>query len=69
MLFFEDNNSNLQATCYVLQVTVFKDSSPVSNNFFLVNDRNPYPVTYYVNLFSIEYCRITKLEKHVISLY
>ena len=41
-----------------------KESSPVSNNcflYFLSNDKNPYPLTYFLDLGSIEY--------HVISIY
>ena len=43
---------------------VFKESSPVSNNFFLYflkNDKSPYPLKYFIVLGSIEY--------HVISVY
>ena len=51
---------------------VFKAYSPVSNNYFLYflsNDGNPYPLTYFLVLGSIEYCRIAKLRDHVISIY
>ena len=51
---------------------MFTTSSPVSNNcflYFLVNDRNPYPLTYFLVFSSIEYRRIAKLEERVISIY
>ena len=41
---------------------VFKESNPVSNNYFLyflANDKNPYPLTYFLVLGSIEYRRIS----------
>ena len=41
---------------------VFKESGPVSNNcllHFLVNDKNPYPSTYFRVLGSIEYYHIS----------
>ena len=41
---------------------VFKESSPVSNNwflYFLTNYKNLYPLTYFLVLRSIEYCRIS----------
>ena len=50
----------------------FKECSLVSINYFLyflVNDKNPYPLTYFLVLGSIEYCRIAKLEQRVISIY
>ena len=53
---------------------VFKESSPVSNNcfiilYFLTNDKNPYPLTYFLALGSVEYCYIAILEERVISIY
>ena len=51
---------------------VFGASSPVSNNcysYFLANDKNPYPLTYFIVLGSIEYCCIVNLEERVISIY
>ena len=56
---------------YVLGA-VFRASSPVSNNrflYFLANDKNTYPLTYFLVLGSIEYHRIAKLERRVISIY
>ena len=41
---------------------VFKESSPVSKNcflYFLVNDKNPSPLNYFLVLGSIEYRRIS----------
>ena len=41
---------------------VFKESIPVSNNYvlyFLGNDKNPYPLTYFLVLGSNEYCHIS----------
>ena len=49
---------------------IFKDNCPVSNNYLLylldkllANDRNLYPLTYFLVLDSIEYCRIHKFEE------
>ena len=44
---------------------VFKESSPVSSNcflYFLENDKNLYPLTYFLVLGSTEYCCIAELE-------
>ena len=45
---------------------VFKESGPVSNNWFLclldkflANDKSPYPLVYFLVLGSIEYCVIS----------
>ena len=51
---------------------VFKESSPVSKSWFLYflgNDKNPYPLTYFVVLGSIECCCIVKLKEHTFSIY
>ena len=56
---------------YGLFETAFKDSSPVSNYYFLyflANDKNPRPLTYYLDLGSIEYHGIIKLEQRLISV-
>ena len=49
---------------------IFKDNCPVSNNYLsylldklLANDRNLYPLTYFLVLDSIEYFRIHKFEE------
>ena len=50
----------------------FKESTPVSNNcflYFLANDKNLYPLTYFLVFGSIEYPRIDKFEERVISIY
>ena len=42
--------------------TAFKESGPVFNNYFLYflpNDKNPYPLTYFLVLGSIEYRMIS----------
>ena len=47
---------------------VFRVSSPVSNScflYFLANDTNPYPLTYFLVLHAVEYRRITKPEDRV----
>ena len=41
---------------------VFKESSPISNNcflYFLANNKNPYPLTYFLFLGSVEYRRFS----------
>ena len=51
---------------------VFEESSPVSNNcflYFLANDSNLDPLTYFLVLGSIEYHSIAKLEEHVIFIF
>ena len=50
----------------------FKECSLVSINYFLyflVNDKNPYPLTYFLVLGSIEYRCIAKLKGPVVSIY
>ena len=47
----------------------FKESGSVSNNYFLANDNNQYPLTYFPFLSSIEYCCIAELKVRVISIY
>ena len=53
---------------------VFKESSPVSSNYFLyllerflASDKNTYSLTYFPVLGSIEYCCIAKLEERQIN--
>ena len=56
---------------FVLEA-VFRESSSVFSNCFLdflVNDKNPYPLTYVVVLGFIEHRRIAKLEECVVSIY
>ena len=35
----------------------------------MANDKNPYHLTYFLLLGSVEYCRIAKLKLCVISIY
>ena len=69
MILFPINSLALWTT--FLEV-VFKESSHVSNYcflYFLANDKNSYPLTYFLAVGSIEYCHIAKLEERFISLY
>ena len=53
---------NSYALCTTFFETVFTTSRPVFNNcffYFLANDKNPYPLRYFLVLGSIEYGRIS----------
>ena len=51
---------------------VFRASSPVSNNcflYFLVNNKNLYPLTHFLGFGSVQYHRIANLEERIIFIY
>ena len=73
ILFPINSSVTLAALWTTFLEAVLRTSSPVSNNclflHFLANDKNLYPLTYFLVLGSIENCHIAKLEKRVLSIY
>ena len=63
-------NSHVLWTTFLEAVT--RASIPASSNcflYFLVIDKNPYILTYFLVLGSLEYHRIGKIEERVIFIY
>ena len=56
---------NSPALLTTFSEAAFTASNPVSNNcflYFLANDKNSYPLTYFLVLGSIEYCQCEELS-------
>ena len=64
---------NSLVTSAALSITflegLFSSCFPYLLAQFLAKDKNPYSLTYFLNLGSIEYCCIAKLNECVISIY
>ena len=64
VLIYSPVDSAALSTTENFQEAIFGATSPVSSNcflYFLANDKNPYPLTYFLVFGSIEY--------HIISIY